>query len=422
MTVSTVSNSPGTGATTQQQLSAQWTNPNDVLSVLLIVGGDIVQKALAQGSGGYFTPICFSFGWVSYSLNTLIAIVGDGHLLPEPDHPVKVYNLKSGYVRENKNWVIGRIARDNVMHLNKMRPLDGNAIRISIYDALEDTKGPSVAATGRLRAFGVATMILQLFIASIPFGRYREWGVFLVTAAGTGLALVAGALPQWRAEKLPCQTKVTKDFALTSGNGSRDIMIIRGNGVCLDLEELAAPQMPRSARIWEGHPLLSRPVTEDGIPKVRLNRSKVYKTWTPLGIPIGFWITIAVTSTQFVFWVAILISVAGLRAHVWYLLGVGALGMLQNVIVAAASRGPDKRNLPIKHVETLLSRKVMDGLMDLDITYAGFGEPLLGEFFPGKLRKNEKEWWAGNRDAYDDEREVQIAKRGRPRSRLPRLW
>ena len=131
----TVSNSANT---TQHQLSDQWANPSDVLSVLLIIGGDIVQKALAQATGGYFTPVCFSFGWVAYSLNALISILGDGRLLPEPDHPVKIFNLDNGYVRENKNWIVGRVLRDNIMSLNKTQPIGGNAIRIAVYDAHDD--------------------------------------------------------------------------------------------------------------------------------------------------------------------------------------------------------------------------------------------------------------------------------------------
>jgi hypothetical protein len=134
------SSSPhGSNAPTGSQLAGQWENPSDVLSVLLIIGGDIVQKALAQTSGGYFTPVCFSFGWVAYSLNALISIIGDGRLLPEPDHTVKVFNLKNGYVRENRNWIIGRVLRDNTIRLNKTRPLGGNGIRISVYDACDTT-------------------------------------------------------------------------------------------------------------------------------------------------------------------------------------------------------------------------------------------------------------------------------------------
>jgi hypothetical protein len=129
----------GSDASTEHQLLGQWENPSDVLSVLLIIGGDIVQKALAQASGGYFTPVCFSFGWVAYSFNALVSIIGDGRLLPEPDHTVKVFNLKNGYVRENRNWIVGRVLRDNTIRLNKIRPLGGNGIRISVYDACDTT-------------------------------------------------------------------------------------------------------------------------------------------------------------------------------------------------------------------------------------------------------------------------------------------
>jgi hypothetical protein len=408
------------GNSTQSLLSTQWTNPSDVLSVLLIVGGDIVQKALAQASGGYFTPVCFSFGWVAYSLNTIISIIGDGRLLPEPDHPAKVYNLKNGYVRENKNWIIGRILRDNIMHLNKTDPLGGNGIRISIYDAQKSLTNPSVAGTGYVRTFGVTVMVMQLLIAAIPVILYGEWGIVLITSAGTLLALLAGALPQWRVEKHPGQDRSEKNFALTSGNGSRDIMIIRGNGECLDLEEMAASQMPRSARLWESHPLLSSDVLEGGKSRMHMNKSPYRKTRSYRGIPLGFWITIMVITCQSVLWLCLLITVAGLRSHVWYLLLVGALGMLQNILVAASSREVEKRNLRLTEVEIILARKVMDGLMDLEVTYEGFGIALRDEFFPGKLRDKEVEWWNGKTEPYDADREEESSRRGLPRKYLPK--
>jgi hypothetical protein len=40
----------------------QWTTPSDVFTVLLIVGGDVVARALAQLVGSSFTPVAFSFG------------------------------------------------------------------------------------------------------------------------------------------------------------------------------------------------------------------------------------------------------------------------------------------------------------------------------------------------------------------------
>lgn len=41
---------------------AQWENPGDVFSVLLILGGDVVARALAQLTGSRITPVAFSFG------------------------------------------------------------------------------------------------------------------------------------------------------------------------------------------------------------------------------------------------------------------------------------------------------------------------------------------------------------------------
>jgi hypothetical protein len=44
------------------QFSDQWKNPGDVFSVLLILGGDVVGRALAQLAGSPVTPVAFSFG------------------------------------------------------------------------------------------------------------------------------------------------------------------------------------------------------------------------------------------------------------------------------------------------------------------------------------------------------------------------
>lgn len=199
-------------------LRAQWTNPSDVLSVLMIIGGDIVQKALAETSGGPFTPVCFSFGWVAYSFTALVNLLGDGRLLPEPDYPVKVFNLGNGYVRENKHWVIGRIGRDHEMSMTKEHPLEGNALRIGIFEAAKCGTNTSVAGSGMARLFSILCMLCQFGVAAIPVGIWGEWGVITITAAGTLGALAAGALPQWSAEKLPSRRDSKKNFAISSGN------------------------------------------------------------------------------------------------------------------------------------------------------------------------------------------------------------
>src|ERR1700712_4510599 len=42
---------------------AQWANPsNYAFTVLLLLGGDVVSRSLAQLAGGRITPVAFSFG------------------------------------------------------------------------------------------------------------------------------------------------------------------------------------------------------------------------------------------------------------------------------------------------------------------------------------------------------------------------
>jgi hypothetical protein len=402
---------------TVSQLSAQWTNPSDVLSLLLIIGGDIVQTALAQTAGGWITPVCFSFGWVAYSFSTVIRVLGDGRLLPVPDYPVKVFNLKSSYVRENRNWVLGRILRDNEVHMNKHEPDAVYGIRISIYVAKERKSRSARFHMSELCWLMVT--LLQLGVAVIPLAIDGEWGVFLVTSTGTAAAFLAGQLPQWRIEKLSSKQDSKKHIALTSGNGSREIMIIYGAGNCLDLEELAAGESPLSDRAWKKSHFLSRPVKARGVRELKHQiGSTARRTIMWQGLPAGLWITRLASFCQIIFWVALLITVAGLRSHSWYLVIVGSLGMLQNAMLGAVARKPERRDLPLRHVDTIATRKVMDGLMDLEATIGGAGVRLLEEFFPGVLSENEREWWAGrDRNIYDDER-VRNRTRGEPRSRL----
>jgi hypothetical protein len=415
---SSIPSSNSTGwSSTVQQLSLQWSNPADVLSILLIIGGDVVQKALAQTSGGVITPVCFSFGWVAYSLRALVGVIGDGRLLPPPDYPAKVINLDSGYARENRNWVVGRLLRDNGITMSKKSPLEDKAIRIAIYAAQPRGKHSSRTAAGVAGVIGILVMIAQCVIAAVPIIVNNEWEIFLVTAVGTLLALSAGALPQWRAEKLPQRQQSDKNIALTSGNGSRDIMVIMGCGNSIDLEELASSETPRSNRVWERIEWLSKPVMEHGVPKRHSNKIPVRRIFAFWGIPVGFWLTLTMVSMQCIFWLALLISVAGIKSNTWYLLGVGLLGMFQNATVAGISRGPERRSLPLELAETIITNRVMDGLMDLEFVSPNFGRTLLNEFFPGKIRDDERDWWAGNRHEYDRKRVEE--NRGSPRCSMP---
>lgn len=400
-------------------LKSQWSNPSDVSTILMVIGGDVVQKALAQGTGTpYFTPVCFSFGWVSYAFMALVEIIGDGRLLPEPDFPVKVFNLDSGYVRENKNWVIGRLLRDIETDVSRQHSLGTEGIRISVFEAKRNQNGPTRCSMGWTHLYGLLCILVQFALATIPIVTSGEWDIMMITATGTILVQLIGCLPQWRAEKLPNRQSRNATFALTQGNGSREIVVIIGNGNCLDLEELSASGTPRNSRPWEkfagSWSLLSTPVEDDpssNLPKTerQQRRARVIR-----GLPLGFWLTRIVVVTQSILWLLLLVNLACSRDTDWVIIAIGGFGMFQNGYLAGMQRPTEQRNLPLAPVEVIKSRKVMDGLMDFEVAYGG-AESLRDEFFPGKLRESERLWWGGQRDTYDIARKA-ARWRGTPRS------
>ena len=62
--------------TVSDYLGAQWLNPGDILSILLLLGPEIVHGAVAQMAGRTITPVAFSFGWVAYAASALLNAVG----------------------------------------------------------------------------------------------------------------------------------------------------------------------------------------------------------------------------------------------------------------------------------------------------------------------------------------------------------
>lgn len=47
---------------TINELLAQWINPGDVFSILLLLPSDVIARALAQLTGNGLAPVSFSFG------------------------------------------------------------------------------------------------------------------------------------------------------------------------------------------------------------------------------------------------------------------------------------------------------------------------------------------------------------------------
>ncbi|ORY59283.1 uncharacterized protein BCR38DRAFT_446146 [Pseudomassariella vexata] len=350
----------GFSGDTNDDLKLEWINPSVVVgTVLMVVGDKAVQAALAQTSGLLFTPVCFSFGWVTYALSALMSVYGDGRLLPPPDYAVKVFNLDSGYYRNNSNWVIARIVRDHESWMSSQEDKSNKSIRIAIFEAKPNPQGANKFTYNILHVRGVVVILIQLAIAAIPafITNGREWGPLAVTSFGTILALAMGALPQWSAEKLPNRSGSKATFALTAGNGSRDIMIIKGQGNCIDLEEMAVSESPKKGQPWTKFPRFSFIRRHSFQPRAK----------ETFGFPRGFFITYVTTTVIAVLWLFVMISFAGMNEHTWALILVGAVGLFHNTMLGSMERDSKYRNLPLTPIDTITAHKVMDGLMDLEI-------------------------------------------------------
>ncbi|KAI0367092.1 hypothetical protein BV20DRAFT_970967 [Pilatotrama ljubarskyi] len=336
---------------------ASWRSPDDILSILMIIGGDIVQRAVAQlaGSGPWhFAPVAFSFGWLAYSVSALTSAVGDGRLLPQPDFPAYVVNAKTGYVRENASWVLGRLLRDH-----EKRTFKGGSLTVAFY---RTTPGGRSGQPARDWVYwgGVAVIIAQLGIAVIPGVFSGNWIVLMITVGGTFLALLASGLPQWREEKYAARLvdpkKGREVVCITRGNGSTFAMVVISDRTGIRLEDLAG-----------------------GRDKRRTSTS-------------------VISALLCILWVVLLLTVEGLDGDAWYLLAIGTLGMVQNVVAAGAPRSAEALGL---HFETISKddaihgkgAKVMEILKRAEEKEMGVGLCMLPLFFPGDLRPDEKIYW-----------------------------
>lgn len=367
------------GRQDSQTIRATWKNPNDTMTVLLIIGGDTVRQALAQLSGSHIAPVAFSFGWIGYSFNTLMSVVGDGRLMPPPDYGATLVNAGNGFVRDSRSWILGRLLRDFE------RPLDNDvSLCITVFRPRSADKAGVPDIDGYWIS-GIVIIISQLLFAAIPCIQSDDWSVLCITGAGTFLALLTGALPQWRFEKWSCRRDTKKTFCLTGGNGTRYAMIILGNGEGLDLEDLAAAESPRILRRSKDHSKAAH---------------------TVMDLPLAVRITQVSCIALSVLWIILLITVTSLNHNTWFLLLVGGLGMLQNVIVAGARRKPGASGIHLEVQEEFKGRKVMHALMDVEVKFPGTGRSLLRIFFPDEngLLQSERKWWEGERSEYDMER------------------
>ncbi|KAL8672641.1 MAG: hypothetical protein Q9168_002917, partial [Polycauliona sp. 1 TL-2023] len=281
----------------------------------------------------------------------------DGQLMPVTDFPAIIVNASSGHQRENKSWIIGRLLRD---FEKRTAPLPSDrasanweALRVSVFE-WEKGKEQGHPTRDWVYYSGYAIIVLQISIAIIPLALSSEWATLVLVVGGIILASSQAALPQWRAEKWACPLN-GKTISLTKGNGHRHVMVLLGSPKALELEILAS-----------GSYLIAQP------------------------LPAKFAVAILAAA-----WTVLLITVAGLKQGSWYLLAIGAVGMIQNIVVAASPRSPAAFGFHIKRVNEIKAAKVSKALMMTEQSYPGVGASLLPVFHPGGFcaPEDEIEFW-----------------------------
>jgi len=359
--------SPDESGPPETMLQRQMLNPSEILSVLQIIGGDVIQKAIAQLSGTRlrFTPVAFSFGWVAYTFNAVMAVFGDGILMPRPEDEVIVVNLQSGTKKRNESWVLWRLVRDlELLSVSEAKST------VRIFWFLDGAGKPSPDV---LTWLFVVFLPAQLVIAAIPWWREGNWLIFAITMVGTFLATVTGSLPQWRKERYDARpSKENQGYILTRGNGhlhSFTFIAPPGADAGLRLEDMA----------------IVRP-------------DHVKSLTTRIMMPL-----LAVC------WILLLMTVGGLERDTWYLFSVGALGMVQNLAAAGIRRDSGAHGIPVREAPMALMQgnKTMGLLQEAEWKFPGVGLRLLDIYFSSTmLDEEEREYWKRMQDSLDSRKKV----------------
>ncbi|KAI0597006.1 hypothetical protein F4775DRAFT_271755 [Biscogniauxia sp. FL1348] len=393
----------------------QLQNPSEVFSVLLIIGGDIVQKAVAQLSGRRVTFVVFSFGWVSYAFNSLMSAFGDGSLMPDPDVACEVITVSSGIKKSSNSWTLGRLLRDLEAEVKPTRTwhelvededddMPGDFIKTTdptkkckkvgehtaslLITICTAQSGAGLPQRDGFFSLYLFIILLQLIVSAIPTILWGNWSILFLTVLGTVLAVVTASLKEWRLEKYQARRHSKHTYAITRGNGHRHVFIIEP-GV-IDLKTGKYPGL----------------YLDDLAGAVRKADN-----WTRVKSVI-----LAVV------WIWYLIMAGGTKENTWFLLAVGMLGMVQNVYAAGRHQRSEAHGIPLKLGSTygttkldprlvirgLMTkrkkqnvyqrnppRKTMKVLQDVEIDYPGVGQALVLEFFPNRTawRAGEVEWW-----------------------------
>lgn len=269
------------GTPPTQDLWRQLRSPQDVFTILLLIGGDVVRTAVARLSVPTImlpwidrdinlTPVAFSFSWMSFAFMGLAAVVGDCQLMPPPECAIKVLNYATNNVIDNQSWLLGRVVRDQecrqgmryvqdqsrypsqdafpftnnsnarfltnrslLRHLFQSGRATNTVQNAALIISIHRAGKPSPPARDRCWWLAVSCIVVQLVAAAI--GSYtHNWAVSLVVYCGTAFALITAGLVQWKEEKWSSRrlrANTSKTVAFTRGNGRRHMMIIEAKAV-----------------------------------------------------------------------------------------------------------------------------------------------------------------------------------------------
>jgi hypothetical protein len=324
--------------------------------------------------------------------------------------PCLLITAKNGYIRSNTSWVISRMLRDYESWMDRavrtklekilderQRYMQRNTkagtpvprpgqtgLCISVYEPSK-TKTAGEPTRDLIYWSGLAVAFAQLVIAAIPIATSGDWSILMITISGTAFALITGSLPQWRAEKWACRRSSPNTYILTRGNGAQHAIVFLGNGKGLNLEDLAvAGQMK-----YRSSDILTR-------------------------------LCLAIIS---ILWVSLLITAAGMTTNTWYLLAVGGIGILQNVLVAGWRRDPSALGVHLDFREVIGEMTTMDAILALEAKYTRAGRSLLPIFFPGELLPEEvARWEALNVKSVQEEEGARLKAQGKPTIAVPQSW
>ena len=193
----------------------------------------------------------------------------------------------------------------------------------------------------------LVTFFLQIVIAALCIS--TSLLPALVLGLGYYSITAVKGLPQWNAEKFNCRKDTHETYCLTSGNGSPHAIIIRGHGVGLNLEDLAADRAPLTDR----------------------------RTYVTI-------ITACLVCALMLYFIAL----DGLSASMSTILLSGAFN---NILIAGAPRSAAAHGFYVKESKKIHEDKVINALASVEEDVAGAGFALLPVFFPGITRSKDIE-------------------------------